>query len=74
MFARPKYSTRSMIKQHALLVSVAEMIDKGKLRTTMGENLGTINASIERRHMRCSNPVVRAEGCPYRILKSPFVT
>lgn len=51
MFARPKYQTRSMIKQDALLSSVAGIIDKGELRTTMGENLGTINASnLKRAH------------------------
>lgn len=45
MFTRPKYQTHSMIKQHQLLSSVAEMVDRGELRTTMGENLGIVNAS-----------------------------
>lgn len=45
MFTRSKYNTRSMIKQHEMLSSVAGMIDTGKLRTTMGENPGTIDAS-----------------------------
>lgn len=51
MFTRSKYMTRSMTKQHEMLSSVAEMIDKGELRTTMGENLGTINATnLKRAH------------------------
>lgn len=44
MLARPKYETRSIIKQHELLVSVAEMIDQAEPRTTMSEGLGTINS------------------------------
>lgn len=44
MFARPKYQTRDMIKQHQLLSEVATMVDRGDLRTTLGESLGTINA------------------------------
>ncbi|QNI31665.1 zinc-binding alcohol dehydrogenase family protein [Alloacidobacterium dinghuense] len=45
MFARPKYQTQSMIRQHELLSSVAKMVDNGELRTTIGENVGVINAS-----------------------------
>lgn len=44
MFARSKYQTQSMIKQHELLSSVAAMVDGRELRTTLGENLGFINA------------------------------
>jgi NADPH:quinone reductase len=34
-----------MIKQHDLLCEIAAMVDSGSLRTTLGENLGTINAA-----------------------------
>jgi NADPH:quinone reductase-like Zn-dependent oxidoreductase len=38
-----------MIKQHELLTRVAEMIDAGSLRTTLGEHFGVINAGNLRR-------------------------
>jgi len=40
-----------MIKQHELLCEIAAMVDSGTLRTTLGENLGTINAAnLKRAH------------------------
>lgn len=44
MFARPLFQTADMIEQHRLLNEVADLVDTGKIRTTLGENFGTINA------------------------------
>jgi hypothetical protein len=53
MFTRPKYETADMIKQHELLCEIAAMVDSGSLRTTLGENLGTINAAnLKKAHER----------------------
>ena len=49
MFARPLHQTADMQQQHVLLNRVAGLIDAGVLRTTLGENLGRINATNLRR-------------------------
>ncbi len=45
MFARPVFQTADMIEQHKLLTHVAELVDAGKIRTTLSEVLGPINAT-----------------------------
>jgi NADPH:quinone reductase-like Zn-dependent oxidoreductase len=49
MFTRSLYETPDMIAQHHLLDRVAELIDQGVLKTTLGEHFGTINAANLRR-------------------------
>ncbi len=44
MFARSMHNAKDMIEQSRLLNRISDLIDQGKLTTTMGENLGTINA------------------------------
>jgi NADPH2:quinone reductase len=51
MFTRSSFQTPDMIGQHNLLNDVADLIDKGVLRTTLGEAFGTINAAnLKRAH------------------------
>jgi zinc-binding alcohol dehydrogenase family protein len=51
MFTRSSFRTPDMIAQHHLLNDVADLIDKGVLRTTLGEKFGTINAAnLKRAH------------------------
>ena len=45
MFARPVFQTSDMLAQHRLLNEVADLVDAGVIRTTLGENLGKINAA-----------------------------
>lgn len=45
MFARPVFQTADMIEQHKLLTHVAELVDAGKIRTTLSDVLGPINAT-----------------------------
>ncbi|MFB9951298.1 zinc-binding alcohol dehydrogenase family protein [Rhizobium puerariae] len=45
MFARPVWQTSDMIEQHKLLNHVAELVDAKKIRTTLSETLGAINAA-----------------------------
>lgn len=45
MFTRSLFSTADMIEQHHLLSRVAQLIDKGVLKTTLGEHFGAINAA-----------------------------
>lgn len=51
MFTRSMFKTWDIQKQHDLLTIVADLIDKGIIKTTIGENYGTINASnLKRAH------------------------
>jgi zinc-binding alcohol dehydrogenase family protein len=51
MFTRSSFQTPDMIAQHHLLNDVADLIDKGVLRTTMDQSFGTINAAnLKRAH------------------------
>ncbi|MDR5854633.1 zinc-binding alcohol dehydrogenase family protein [Caballeronia sp. LZ062] len=45
MFTRAMFQTPDMIEQHKLLSEVARLIDAGVIRTTLGKNLGKINAA-----------------------------
>ncbi|TBY74289.1 zinc-binding alcohol dehydrogenase family protein [Rhizobium leguminosarum bv. viciae] len=44
MFTRPLYGTPDMIEQHKLLNKISELVDGGKIRTTLSEIVGPINA------------------------------
>ena len=51
MFTRSSFQTPDMIAQHHLLNDVADLIDKGVLRTTLDQAFGTINAAnLKRAH------------------------
>ncbi|WP_298183963.1 zinc-binding alcohol dehydrogenase family protein [uncultured Pseudomonas sp.] len=49
MFTRSLFETADMIEQHRLLERVAELVDAGPLKTTLGEHFGRINAANLRR-------------------------
>lgn len=44
MFTRSLFQTEDMIEQHLILNKVAELVDKGEIKTTVGEHFGMINA------------------------------
>lgn len=51
MFTRAIYTTEDMINQHKILNDVTDMVDVGKLRTTISDSFGTINAqNLKRAH------------------------
>jgi NADPH:quinone reductase len=51
MFTRSMFGTADMIEQHRLLDEVAKLVDGGKIKTTLAENFGTINATnLKRAH------------------------
>jgi NADPH2:quinone reductase len=51
MFTRSSFQTPDMIAQHHLLNDVADLIDKGVLRTTLNQTFGAINAAnLKRAH------------------------
>ncbi len=44
MYTRSMFNTHDMIKQHKLLTELAQLIDAGHIKTTVGEHGGIINA------------------------------
>src|SRR3954467_4226673 len=51
MFTRSSFQTADMIGQHHLLNDVADLVDKGVLRTTLDQTFGAINAAnLKRAH------------------------
>lgn len=44
MYTRSMFKTDDMVEQGKLLNRVSELIDQGKIKTTIGKNLGKINA------------------------------
>ncbi len=44
MYTRSIFKTADMVEQHRTLNEVADLIDAGRIRTTMTERIGTINA------------------------------
>jgi zinc-binding alcohol dehydrogenase family protein len=51
MFTRSMFETADMIEQHKLLNEVSKLVDAGKIKTTLAENFGTINAAnLKRAH------------------------
>ncbi len=51
MFARPMHQTPDMIEQHKLLNAVADLVDAGRIRATVGEHFGRIDAAnLKRAH------------------------
>lgn len=49
MFTRSMFQTPDMQAQHALLDEVAELVERGAVRTTLAEHYGTIDAANLRR-------------------------
>jgi NADPH2:quinone reductase len=45
MFTRPLFGTPDTIEQHKLLNKIAELVDGGKIKTTLSATVGTINAA-----------------------------
>ena len=71
MFTRSSFQTPDMIAQHHLLTDVADLIDQGVLRTTLGQTFGTINAAnLKRAHaLLAASRAARScwrggNGCP----------
>lgn len=49
MFTRSMFDTADVLEQHKLLTEVSRLVDAGKIKTTLGETYGRINAANLRR-------------------------
>ena len=49
MFTRSTFETADILEQHKLLTEVSRLVEVGKIKTTLGDTFGTINAANLRR-------------------------
>jgi len=68
MFARSMFQTEDMIEQHNILNEVSKLIDNGTIKTTLGENFGTINAE----HMRKAHAFLETGKAKGKIVLEEF--
>jgi NADPH2:quinone reductase len=68
MFSRPMFQTPDMIKQHKLLTHVAELIDAGKIRTTLDTVLGPITAE----NLRKAHEIIESNRARGKIVLEGF--
>jgi NADPH:quinone reductase len=62
MFTRSLLETADMVEQHMLLDKVADLVDGGRIRTTMTEHFGTINAAnLKRAHAQVESGTMRGK-------------
>ncbi|EIK96574.1 zinc-containing alcohol dehydrogenase superfamily protein [Pseudomonas sp. M47T1] len=62
MYTRSLFETPDMIEQHHLLNRVAQLIDAGTLRTTVGEHFGRIDAAnLKRAHALLESGTARGK-------------
>ncbi len=68
MFARALFQTPDMIAQHNELTEVARMVDEGIIRTTLGTDLGTINA----KNLRKAHELIESGHAKGKIVLTGF--
>lgn len=68
MFSRPMFQTPDMIEQHKLLTHVAELIDAGKIRTTLDTALGSITAE----NLRKAHAIIESNRARGKIVLEGF--
>ena len=62
MFTRPLYETTDIIRQHELLNEISKLSDGGKIKPTMAEHFGTINAAnLLRAHAKIESGTARGK-------------
>jgi len=65
MFTRPLYNTPDIEKQSELLNRVSELVDEGKLRTTLTEVAGKIDsAALKQVHSKIESGAARGKIVP----------
>lgn len=68
MFTRALFQTADMQAQHALLNEVAALVDQGRLRSTVQQRLGTINAA----NLRQAHRLIEAGSTIGKIVLTGF--
>ena len=68
MYTRSLFHTPDMQAQHQILNEVADLVDAGALRSTISENLGTINAA----NLRKAHAQLESHGTTGKLVLSGF--
>lgn len=68
MFTRSLFQTPDMIEQHKILNRVSELVDAGKVRSTLAENFGTITAA----NLRRAHALIESGHAPGKIVLEGF--
>lgn len=68
MYTRSMYQTEDMIKQHEILAQVAQMVDDGRVTTTMAQSFGMINAE----NLTKAHALIASGGARGKIVLSEF--
>jgi zinc-binding alcohol dehydrogenase family protein len=68
MYTRSLFHTPDMQAQHQILNEVADLVDAGALRSTISDNLGTINAA----NLRKAHAQLESHGTTGKIVLSGF--
>ncbi|MDG2524086.1 zinc-binding alcohol dehydrogenase family protein [Stenotrophomonas sp. HITSZ_GD] len=68
MFTRPLFGTPDMQAQHDLLRRVADLVEQGVLKTTLGEHYGRIDAA----NLRRAHAALEAHGARGKIVLEGF--
>jgi zinc-binding alcohol dehydrogenase family protein len=68
MYTRSLFHTPDMQAQHRILNEVADLVDAGALRSTISENLGTINAA----NLRKAHAQLESHGTTGKLVLSGF--
>ncbi|XZZ03088.1 zinc-binding alcohol dehydrogenase family protein [Microbulbifer sp. SSSA002] len=64
MFTRSLFTTEDMIAQHVLLNELAELIDQGLIKTTMGQHFGKINAD----NLRKAHQLIESQSAKGKVV------
>jgi zinc-binding alcohol dehydrogenase family protein len=68
MYTRSMFHTPDMIEQHHLLNRIADLVDAGTLRTTLGEHFGTINAA----NLRKAHALIESDKARGKVVLEGF--
>lgn len=68
MYTRSMFHTPDMIKQHDILTAIADLVDTGKVKTTLAEHMGTINAA----HLQKAHALLESNLSRGKIVLSGF--
>ncbi|AHE68123.1 zinc-binding alcohol dehydrogenase family protein [Legionella oakridgensis ATCC 33761 = DSM 21215] len=62
MYTRSMFKTPDMMRQHEILEQIAKLVDEGKIKTTMAECMGLINAvNLKKAHALIESGLARGK-------------
>lgn len=68
MYTRSMFKTPDMIKQHEILNQMAQLVDEGKIKTTVAECMGSINAG----NLKKAHALIESGSARGKIVLSEF--